>query len=237
MAYRNGPKIVTDGLVLCLDAAIGKSYPGSGNTWYDLSGNGNNGTFGASTAAPTFSAANGGSIVFDGVDDYVSLQYDSSLSFGSSNWTIESWIYPSSFDDYGMIWDHGYGSPNTLRSIVVYIDRTTGLLRIAQSPNGSTNYDVSLGISVMLNGWNHIAVTKSGSSIIPYLNTISSNSITAYDLYDSTTRSHYIGIQGDFQSVTDYEGNISNFRIYKGNALSANEVQQNYKATKGRFGL
>ena len=44
MALAHSPKIVTDGLVLCLDAGNPKSYPGSGTTWYDLSGNGNNGT-------------------------------------------------------------------------------------------------------------------------------------------------------------------------------------------------
>ena len=62
MAYRNGPKIVTDGLVLCLDAAIGKSYPGSGNTWYDLSGNGNNCTL---YNSPSFLNDNIGCLDFD----------------------------------------------------------------------------------------------------------------------------------------------------------------------------
>jgi hypothetical protein len=65
-----GPNIVTDGLVLALDAGSKKSYAGSGTTWKDLSGNGNNGTL---VNGPTFNSANGGSIVFDGVDDYVLL--------------------------------------------------------------------------------------------------------------------------------------------------------------------
>ena len=73
MAYRNGPKIVTDGLVLCLDAAIGKSYPGSGTSWTDLSGNGNNGTL---QNTPTFNSANGGSLIFDAANDVVSLPND-----------------------------------------------------------------------------------------------------------------------------------------------------------------
>ena len=62
-----GPKIVTSGLVLCLDAANKRSYPGTGTTWTDLSGNSNNGTL---TNGPTFSAGNQGSIVFDGTNDY-----------------------------------------------------------------------------------------------------------------------------------------------------------------------
>ena len=51
MAFRYSPKIVTDGLVLSVDAANKKSYPGSGTTWYDLSGNAINGTL---TNGPTF---------------------------------------------------------------------------------------------------------------------------------------------------------------------------------------
>ena len=66
MSVSNGPSIVTSGLVLSLDAADKNSYPGSGTTWADLSGNTNNGTL---TNGPTFSSANQGSIVFDGVDD------------------------------------------------------------------------------------------------------------------------------------------------------------------------
>jgi len=68
MSVVRGPKIVTDNLILCLNAADKKSYSGSGTTWHDRSGNDYDGTL---TNGPTFSDANGGSIVFDGVDDYV----------------------------------------------------------------------------------------------------------------------------------------------------------------------
>jgi hypothetical protein len=69
MAFIHSPKIVTDGLVLALDAGNTKSYTSGSTTWFDKSGFGNNGTL---TNGPTFSSANGGSIVFDGVNDYVS---------------------------------------------------------------------------------------------------------------------------------------------------------------------
>ena len=68
MSLGHGASIVRNGLVLYLDAANPKSYPGSGTTWKDLSGNGNNGTL---VNGPTFNSANGGSIVFDGTNDYV----------------------------------------------------------------------------------------------------------------------------------------------------------------------
>ena len=79
--------IVTNGLVLNLDAANPRSYPQpyDGTTWADLSGNGNNGTL---TNGPTFNAVNGGSIVFDGVDDFI--QCTGSLTVTSA--TFVSWI-------------------------------------------------------------------------------------------------------------------------------------------------
>jgi uncharacterized delta-60 repeat protein len=88
MGISYNPRIVTDGLVLALDAANPKSYPGSGTTWTDLSGNGNTGTL---TNGPTYSSANGGSIAFDGVDDYSALTSNYTLSAG---WTLSFWGNP-----------------------------------------------------------------------------------------------------------------------------------------------
>ena len=67
MASLGGPNIITNGLVLALDAANTKSYVSGSTVWRDLSGNNNSGSL---TNGPTFNSANGGSIVFDGVDDY-----------------------------------------------------------------------------------------------------------------------------------------------------------------------
>jgi hypothetical protein len=88
MAFIHSPKIVTSGLVLCLDAANKLSYPGTGTSWYDLSGNANTGTL---TNGPTFSVANMGSIVFDGVDDYVNIPNNSSFNV-TDNISVEMWV-------------------------------------------------------------------------------------------------------------------------------------------------
>ena len=77
MALSHSPRIVTDGLVLCLDASDPQSYSGSGNTWSDRSGNGSNGTL---TNGPTFDSDNKGSLVFDGVNDYINFGNPSSAS-------------------------------------------------------------------------------------------------------------------------------------------------------------
>ena len=87
MAFNYSPKIVTDGLVLCLDAGNPNSYPGSGNTWKDLSRGRNNGTL---VNGPTFSGANGGSLVFDGVNDY--NQHINLQNFINQDITISLWV-------------------------------------------------------------------------------------------------------------------------------------------------
>jgi hypothetical protein len=89
MSNNYGPRIVTDGLVLCLDAADQNSYAGSGSTWYDLSGNNNHFTLNNS---PTYSFEGGGNIIFDGTNDEAEL---SSWSWPSTC-SISFFIYPLS---------------------------------------------------------------------------------------------------------------------------------------------
>ena len=86
--------IVTDGLVLYLDAANTKSYTGTGTTWYDLTKNGNNGVL---TSGPVYNSENGGNITFDGVDDYVNLGNPNSLDI--LNFTICAWVKSTSFSN------------------------------------------------------------------------------------------------------------------------------------------
>ena len=82
MSVKNRNSIVTDGLVFYVDAGNGDSYPGTGTTWSDLVGS-NNGTL---TNGPTFDSGNGGSIVFDGTNDYISTQLTCGTTFTWSVW-------------------------------------------------------------------------------------------------------------------------------------------------------
>jgi hypothetical protein len=81
---------ITNGLILNLDAANTKSYPGSGTTWTDLSQYKSNGTL---TNGPTFSSTNGGGITFDGTNDFVLLTSGAALLTQTSNITMEIWFY------------------------------------------------------------------------------------------------------------------------------------------------
>ena len=88
MAFFRGPNVVTNGLVLALDAANTKSYVSGSTTWNDLSGNNNSGSL---VNGPTFNSANLGSIVFDGVDDYINCGNSSTLNI-TETFTISLWI-------------------------------------------------------------------------------------------------------------------------------------------------
>lgn len=109
MSYHNGPKIVSEGLVLYLDAANSKSYSGTGTTWTDLSGNSNNATL---VNGPTYSSLNGGGIVLDATDDFISITPSASLKVDGDNFTILS-VHKigTAFDTYGQFfYQSGDGS-------------------------------------------------------------------------------------------------------------------------------
>lgn len=217
MSTIGGPNIVEDGLVLSLDAANTKSYPGSGTTWSDLSGNGNNGTL---TNGPTFDSANLGSIVFDGVNDFVALPSINT----NSNFTLNFWTKRSSNSNPTLF------SGNT----------TTGYLQIR---NGDTNisfvksFIAELGnfgssTATTLNLIYNILITKSGTTFSAYVNGDFKNTLTVTETF--TTTSPSLGINSS--NSEPYTGNIYQFSVYN-RALTASEVLQNYNATKGRFGL
>ena len=222
MAFGNGPKIVTNGLVLLLDAADKNSYPGSGTTWTDISGNGNNGTL---TNGPTFNSANGGSIVFDGIDDYSTIPSSPSWAIGT-NGTLEMVIYrAASITTNHRLWCVTNNSSN----LDAYLDNATG---------GVYMHGGVIGTNAQppLNQYLHVLVTYNSGTIAMYYNGISqtlSGTSTGYNITGTGTlfiAQFYAG--GSYY----FNGRIPSFKIYN-RALSATEILQNYNATKSRFGL
>ena len=221
-----GLSIVTSGLVLALDAADKLSYPGSGTSWFDLSGNNTTGTL---TNGPTFSAGNMGSVVFDGVDDYISF---SSLLDTTANVSVEMWFYNTQTSGESTLLSNGYGS-------------TTGyIIGLGLCSSGITTLNVTFGgiacgvvtATVSTNTWYQMVFTKSSSSNVLYTNGIQQS--TASRNCNSPAGGTIIGDTyaprggvGGF-----YKGNIAISRMYN-RALSAAEVLQNYNAVKSRFGL
>jgi hypothetical protein len=220
-----GPKTVTNGLVLALDAADKNSYVGSGTTWTDVSGNNNTGTL---TNGPTFNGGNGGSIVFDGVDDYVNVPYNAStISFPTNNATICVWFKTSTVGDgVGVLVTQRSSSDSGIQTYIIstrlYADggSTAGVSSNVIIPNGT----ISFG---------GIVYDKTNSLLKLYVNGVFDNQVSyTGEIQDTYPIRLGNGAFGD----GPYPGNIYIASVYN-RALSATEVLQNYNATKTRFGL
>jgi hypothetical protein len=219
------PALVTSGLVLDLDASNASSYPGSGTTWTDLSGNSNTGTL---TNGPTFSSANGGSIVFDGTNDYVS-SFPTQIS-GVGSKTVSAWIKINKTSRVGLA---GTRSAVGTDGWVFTVNRTT-YGNLTYFHTGGSELQVAAGI--ITNTWYNVCVTYNlaSTTVILYLNGAQIGSPSTS--FTAITPSSFNGVVGDEHLSTPFGGNIAQTLIYN-RALSASEVLQNYNVTKTRFGL
>jgi hypothetical protein len=224
----NQQDIVKDGLVLWLDANDKTSYPGEGTVWRDLSRSYNIGTL---TNGPTFNSANGGSIVFDGVDDYITGSNSSNFAFGTGNFTVSHWMYINAFSGNGVptFVDLRTTGTGTGPGYSDYIEVNKFKLYL----NNATVY-TSTG-SLSIGNWYNISVTRQSTTLSVYFNGIldgtSSNNT-------NLTENGFRLARNVNQSGTSYlNGRMASVLIYKGKALTASEVLQNYNANKNRFGL
>ena len=226
MATNYNPAIVIDGLVLCLDAANTKSYPGSGTTWTDVSGEGHDGTL---INGPTFSSDYGGNIVFDGSNDSVTGVHNSELNL-RNDMTVECWFRRTgSRGDWVRIMGKG-DSTNRTYGLWYHVNSNYFLYQ-RYGPGSSMN--ILFTKSVVLNEWYHIVGTSSGSTHTLYVNGVNSGTVSNSSTFHSSSDPYKVGY-GNIHST--HIGNVSNCKIYN-RGLSEAEVKQNYNAHKGRFGL
>jgi hypothetical protein len=241
MGIQYNPRIVTDGLVLPLDAGNVKSYPGSGTTWTDLSGRGNTGTL---TNGPTYSSANGGSIVFDGVDDYISIGSQSLVGSGNTPFSVELWFYNTK--------NWTSGQENVIIRVkqdtefFVSLNNSSGTFNIYAVFRGATQWGIPVTKSDYVNRWVCLTVVYNGGD---------KNTATSYDIYSNGVKLPYgttnfggaggvsncnilgaDGTSGCNAALTFYQGNISAYKVYN-KALSASEISQNYNALRSRYGI
>ena len=213
-------QIATNGLVLSLDAADKNSYIGSGTVWNDLSGNGYSGSL---INTPTFNSANGGSIVFNGTNQYISTP----LNIDANPNTIGAWCYPTAITStagYGIVltdnggWDKGFEINNSLWQI------HTG------------NNLASTGVLARVNIWQFACISYTNSATKFYVDgrliyTGAAPAATAGSNVE-IGRANYLGGAGSRWFV----GRISSVQIYN-RELSEAEVLNNFNAVKSRFGL
>jgi len=225
MATIGGSNIATDGLVLALDAANPKSYVSGSTTWNDLSGNNNSGSL---INGPTFSSENGGSIVFDGVDDYVSI----SQNINPSNITLE-FVYKASVSSpYEYLISNARDCCGTYNGYELQI--VDGVPRF--SIWNSTQVGVN-GILTLTNQIYHLTATYEGSQLKIYQNSILTGTAnSALGIGSPASYNLAIGGMGINPAFYNLTGNIYVGRVYN-RALSASEILQNYNAQKSRYNL
>ena len=224
MALSRGPNIVTDGLVLCVDAADKKSYSGSGDTWTDRSGDDRNGTL---TNDPTFSTDAGGCIVFDGVDDYVAI---TSYTFGNGNWTVNMWVKADVASNYNLL-SNTSGGPVAnafgLHGSKIFYFNYDGSW---QEDYGDTT--LSTGEWYMLTWVNYEGASASDGTMKMYVNGVADSSV--FNSY--TTNGGPCNAIGRAWHSTEYDGKVASVYINT-KSLTDAEVLQNFNAMRGRFGL
>lgn len=201
----------------------------TGGGWADLSNNSNHGTL---VNGPVYSSDNGGSLVFDGINERIDLPFTSIFDISGSI-TMEGFIYPTAYKTSG-----GYGGMLITKTASYYSElKGDGKIRAYFYGLDSPGYHDSNG-TAPLNTWTHFAVVRnaSTSTITIYLNgsldrVISpvTGNIVIQQTYPVTLGS-YVG------SSYEYTGRISNAKIYN-RALTSAEVSQNFNALRGRFGI
>lgn len=234
------PSIVTNGLVLYLDAANTKSYPTTGTTWTDLSGNSNNGVL---TNGPTFDSSNGGSIVFDGVNDNVLIT--NAFNLQNQNLTVSLWIYITNIpNSISTLIDFSHGTvPNPQGWVIQTENGTTGrnfyfAYYSTSSFQPASGIGSGIGVPLTLNTWQNIVFTKNNTTVIGYKNGVAvfNPSLAASSTITYINGRNNLMIDGAIGFTRYIGGKYSVCQIYN-KALSATEVLQNYNALKSRFGL
>ena len=223
-----GPNAIVDGLVLWLDAANTKSYVSGSTVWTDISRGGNKGTL---ENGPTFNSSNGGSIVFDGVDDYAQC----AGSFPLTSATIITWIRRngSQMSFAGVFFTRGGSS---ITGLNFYYDTNKIGYHWATS-----YYDFDSNLTIPDLTWCMVALSVTSTAGILYL--CQSSGITTA----TNTNSHSSIVLDNIKLAQDdtfptfgiyrfFKGNIAISQLYN-RALSSNEITQNFNAQKGRFGL
>lgn len=230
MALQHSPRIVTDGLVLCLDAANPKSYSGSGVTWGDLSNTGNNGTI----TNVTYSTLNGGNMAFNGTSSRVDCGAASQVGSSLTALTVEV-MMRTAVAETKLIAENGTSfTQNTF-----YLAQENSTQFTFSTYGGGGQDLIAANFSYQTNQWYHlVGVWQSGVR-----NKIYSNGVDVTSPFIGSIRTTlqngntnlFLGCRGGAGSFF-FNGDIPVFRVYT-TALSPQQVVQNFNSLRGRFGL
>lgn len=228
MSVNYNPATPVDGLILCLDTANRRSYPGSGNTWFDISGSRNNGIL---TNGPILGTGLGGGMIFDGVNDFVdTIAGGNDLS---SNFTISFFYRPAvNTGSYRILFETD-GYRQTTGGLAIY--QVDNILEIWRHTVG-TGFALLIQTgtnTVGLNTWRHLTLTRDGSLLRLFLDATPSLTATTSQNFSTNNTKYNIG---GGRSIYFFNGRIDDIRIYN-RALLSNEIYQLFSSKRGRFGI
>ena len=225
MSFNYSPKVVTNGLILCLDPANQKSYTSGSTTWYDLTGNFKNSTL---VNGPAYSTSGSGCLTFDGVDDYATC---TPYTTGNNNLTISLWskvITALSGDRVTII----FGKDGTTNECLgLYYRASSNYLRVTMWGADPPDYNTSF---VKDTNWHNDVMVYNNNTVLVYRDGVADANGAQSRTLNFTLNRLLIGAA--LAASTYANVSVSNVIMYN-RALSASEILQNYNATKTRFGL
>ena len=219
--YTSTPSIVTTSLRLHLDAGNSSSYPGTGTTWTDLTGNGYNATL---SGGVTYSSSNGGILIYDGVDDVATSSLSkTALANVSGKWTIQFWVYISGSQTSVGVFQmaDGLNSANPWLLLQRQNDTT-----IRWYVNGS--YRITNTITT--NTWYNLAISYDGTTVKFFTNGVQESTTYVGGLGGNGGASTYLanGFNGNLN------GRMPHILAYTTD-LTQSQLQQNFDAIKSRY--
>lgn len=219
---------ITSYELLCLnvDAANVRSYPGSGNTWLDVSTFNN---IGALTSCTLTGSGGTLALTFDGATSLVNLGTTNGGNVTTS-WTCEAWIYPTGYGEgnAGRVFQHSSGS---LTGFIFSLDNSAVTAGLQLNTYATSGFSARIGNCITLNAWQQVALSFSSGTATFYVNgaSIGSSSITSPSSY---TGNDFIG--NNSGATNTFAGNIAIVRLY-GSSLTAAQIKDNFDSFKGRF--
>jgi hypothetical protein len=230
MGLKHHPRVVTNGLVMYVDAANTRCYPGTGLTANGLIG----GIGGTLVNGVGFTTLNSGSFFFDGTNDYINIGVQPQIDGYQLPVSLLGWFKISTLklNTICGIYDGFANVYNLLR-----LDNSVYRFFLSNAANGQFQY-FDHPASISINTWYFFAVVVSGSISTPllsmYLNNTSAQSFSPLALKSTVVLSRDYRIGASYTANENFQGNISDFKFYN-RALTAQEVLQNYNATKMRY--
>lgn len=226
MAIVYNSSIVTNGLVLCVDAGNPRSYPGTGTAWNDATSSGYNFTL---TNGPAYSSSNLGFFTFDAVNDIATAGYNTALDTQTPS--VEVWVKTNSLNQNGFWFEKG--AVNTQYSLF-----QEGLaIQWRMNIGGVTNLSTASSY-ISTSAWAQVVGTYTSGTRVLYVNGVAVNSDSQTGTIATNSSGMSIGAYGGNSGSNAYwyNGALSICRVYN-KALSATEVLQNFNATRGRYGI